>query len=72
MEKNEAMEKLVKENEDFIHAPKFGNSLNKFLAKVEKYPENASIGKMLLLTEEQVEELYQESIKAIKEEVNPE
>ena len=70
MEKSE-MEKKILEDEDFIHAPKFGNSLNKFLAKTENLLENGAIGRLLLVTAEEVERLYQESVIRLKKEMNP-
>lgn len=65
------MEKKILEDEDFIHAPKFGNSLNKFLAKTENLLENGAIGRLLLVTAEEVERLYQESVIRLKKEMNP-
>ena len=70
MEKSE-MEKKILEDEDFIHAPKFGNSLNKFLAKTENLLENGAVGRLLLITAEEVERLYQESVVELKKEMNP-
>lgn len=63
------MEKRVREDEDFIHAPKHQNSLNKFLAKAENPCENGSIGRLLLISPEEVEKLYQESIVQLREEM---
>ena len=60
------MEKKIREDEDFIHAPKCQNSLNKFLAKLEKPLENGSVGRLLLIPTEQVEEIYQESIVELR------
>lgn len=68
MDKSE-MQKKIKENEDFIHAPKFGNSLNKYLAKTDNMLENSSIGRLLLLSEEEVEQVYLESVEALKKEM---
>ena len=70
MEKSE-MERKILEEEDFINAPKYGNSLNKLLAKSENPCENNSIGRLLLITPEKVEEIYQESVEKLKEEMNP-
>lgn len=71
VEKNDAMRKLIEEDEDFINAPKFGNSLEKFLAKSENILENGAIGRLLLLSEEQVEEIYQESVVELRKAINP-
>lgn len=66
MEKSD-MEKRVREDEDFIHSPKHQNSLNKYLAKMENPLENGAIGRLLLITSEEVEDLYQESVIELKE-----
>ena len=63
------MEKKVREEEDFIHSPKFGNSLKRFLAKMDNPPENTTIGRLLLLPEEEVERLYQESIVILRQKI---
>ena len=60
------MEKKIREEEDFINAPKFGNSINKLLAKTDKVLENHTVGKLLLLSEKEVEDLYEESIAEIR------
>ena len=65
MERSE-MEQKIKEEEDFIHAPKFGNSLNKFLVKTEVPLENGVIARLLMISEEQVEELYEESVEKLR------
>lgn len=61
------MEKKVREEEDFIHSPKFGNSMKKYLAKMENPPENTTIGRLLMLPEDEVERLYQESVVMLRE-----
>lgn len=61
VEKTE-MEKKIKEEEDFIHSPKHQNSLNKFLTKNENPLENGAISRLLLITSEEVEAIYQESV----------
>jgi hypothetical protein len=70
MEKSE-MEKKIHNEEDFVHAPKFGNSLNKVLAKTDNVLENNAIGRLLLLSADEVEKIYQESIVELKKELNP-
>lgn len=66
MEKDEILQKVLEE-EDFIRAPKFGNSLNKFLAKTDKILENGAIGKLLQIPAEEVEKIYQESVEILRE-----
>ena len=65
------MEKKIKEDADFVHAPKFGNSLNKFLAKTDNLLENNAIGRLLLIPADEVERIYQESIVELRKEMNP-
>ncbi len=61
MEKSDILKKILEE-EDFIHAPKHQNSLQKFLAKNDNLLENHAIGRLLLLSPEEVENIYQQSI----------
>jgi hypothetical protein len=61
------MEKKVREDEDFIHSPKHQNSLNKYLTKMENPLENGAIGRLLLITSEEVEDLYQNSVVELKD-----
>lgn len=65
------MEKKIKEDSDYIHAPKHQNSLQKFVVKMEKPLENGAIGRLLLISSEEVEKLYEESITELKKEMNP-
>ena len=69
MEKSEEMQKKIREEEDFIHAPKFGNSLNKFLAKNGDPLQNNTIGRLLMISEEEVEQIYEESVVILREEM---
>lgn len=53
-------------DEDFIDYPKFKNSLSKL---IEKYPDGVdteTIAKVLNMTEEEVEETYQNAILKLK------
>ena len=70
VEKDNILKKILEED-DFIHAPKFGNSLNKFLAKNDNLLENGSIGRLLLIPESEVERIYQESIAELRKEMVP-
>jgi len=63
------MERKIKEDEDYIHSPKYQNSLNKLLAKTENPLENAAIARILLLSEEEVDRLYKESVQKLREEM---
>jgi hypothetical protein len=70
VDKSEMINKILSED-DFIHAPKFGNSLQKFLAKTDHLLENGAIGRLLLIPPEEVERIYEESVKELKKEMNP-
>ena len=70
VEKDNILKKILEE-EDFVHAPKFGNSLNKFLAKTDHLLQNGTIGKLLMIPEEEVERLYQESIVLLRKDMCP-
>ena len=61
----------IKEEEDYIRAPKFGNSLTTFLLKSENADslENASIARLLMISEEEVEKLYNESIEMLRKDM---
>lgn len=63
------MEKKIREDEDFIKAPKHQNSLNKYLAKNDDLLHNRAIGKLLLIHEDEVERIYQESIVELRKEM---
>ena len=56
----------IEEDEDFIDYPKFKNSLSKL---IEKYPEGVdkeTIAKVLMMSEEEVEETYASAIKKLQ------
>ena len=63
------MEKKIKEDPDFIHSPKHGNSLQKFLAKNDRILEDSAVGRLLLIPSEEVERIYQESIVELRKEM---
>ncbi len=56
----------IMEEDDFIKAPKYGNSLNKYLAKNDRILENKAISRLLLISEQEVERLYQEAIVELR------
>ena len=68
MEKDELKKKILEE-EDFIRAPKHQNSLNKFVAKNDKLLQNEAIGRLLLISPEEVEEIYQQSILELRKDM---
>lgn len=68
MEKNELQQKILEE-EDYVRAPKFSNSLSKFLSKNSDGVENATIARLLMISEEEVEKLFQEAVVILREEM---
>ena len=72
MDRDEIVKK-IKEEEDYIRSPKFGNSLNKYLAKnpdgVQIKETVKPIGRLLLINEDEVEALYQSAVDLLREEM---
>jgi uncharacterized protein YdcH (DUF465 family) len=60
------LKKLILENEDFIKSFKHSNSLAKFLARNPKELDNYTISKLLMVTEEEIEKIYQESVDKMR------
>lgn len=67
-DKDELQQKVLTE-EDYVRAPKFSNSLAKFVARNNDGVENATIARLLMIPEEQVEEIYQEAIVKLREDM---
>ena len=68
MDKNEAKKKILEE-EDFVHFPKLMNSLSKFLAKNPENIKNATIARLLLISPDEVDKIYEEAIELLKKEM---
>lgn len=66
MDKKEIKERVLEE-EDFIKCPKYNNSLQKFLSRHTEGVENATISRLLLLDDAEIEQIYQEAIKLLQE-----
>lgn len=66
----EDISKRIQSEEDYIRAPKFQNSLTKFVSKNDEGVDNAAIARALMLTEEKVEELYEESVAMLREQMS--
>ena len=62
----EDFKKKIMEEPDFIKSHKHGNSLAKFLARNPNQLEDAAIARLLMITEEEVEAIYQKCIDKIK------
>lgn len=67
-DKSELQQKVLEE-EDYVRAPKFSNSLTKFLARNSDGVENATIARLLMIPEEQVEKIHQEAVEMLREEM---
>ena len=65
MDKNELMQKIETE-EDFIKYPKLNNSLVRFLDEHPNGVDDATIARLMAMTEEQVEELYQQALVELR------
>ena len=66
MDKDEAIKKIA-EDPDYIKCPKYGNSLVKFLSKNSDGVEDSIIAKLLIISKEKVQEIYEEAIKKLRE-----
>lgn len=66
-ENKEDLQQKVLTEEDYVRAPKFSNSLVKFIARNSDGVENATIARLLMIPEEQVEEIYAEAVLKLRE-----
>lgn len=67
MKDKKMLKKKIMEDKDFIYCPRLGNSLSKL---IEKYPDgvdNERIQKILLLSEKEVNDIYESAIKKLKD-----
>lgn len=61
------LKKKIMEDGDFIYCPRLGNSLSKL---IERYPDGVDddrIQKILLLSEKEVNEIYESAIRKLRE-----
>jgi hypothetical protein len=63
------IKKRILEEEDYIRCPKCANSLSKFIMKNSEGIENSAIARLLMMTEEEVEKIYQEAIQMLKDDM---
>jgi len=68
MDNNENKQRVLNE-EDYIRSPKFSNSLAKYTARNSEGVDNSTIARLLLISEEEVEQLYQEAIQMLRDEM---
>jgi hypothetical protein len=65
MDKSELIKRILQE-EDYIRCPKFSNSLNKFLSRNFDGVENSTIARLLMMSEDEVEKIYEEAIAKLR------
>lgn len=68
-EDKEDLQQKVQTEEDYVRAPKFSNSLAKFVARNSDGVENATIARLLMIPEDQVEEIYAEAVEMLRQEM---
>ena len=64
-DKKTVKEKIMEE-EDFIYCPRLGNSLKTLIDKNPEGVSNERISKVLMLTIEEVEELYESALEKFR------
>lgn len=65
MDKQEIKKKVLEE-EDYIKSPKYSNSLNKFMIRNSRLLTDATIARLLVLSEEEIENIYKDSVERLK------
>lgn len=60
------IKKRIQEEDDYIKCIKFNNSINKLLSQFSDGIENSGIAKYLMISEEEVEKIYQEAVEMLK------
>jgi hypothetical protein len=68
IDKTEIQHRIATE-EDYIRCPKCGNSLSKFTLKNSEGVENSIIARLLMVTEEEVEKIYQEAVQMLRDDM---
>ncbi len=66
MENRDELIKKILEDEDYIKAPKYGNSVAKFVAKNPDGADNKLIARVLLMTEDEVDKIVEEAVEMIR------
>jgi len=66
MKNADQLRKKIAKDDDFIYCPRLGNSLNKLLEKNPDGVDDKRMSKLLLMTEEEIEQTYQSAIGKIK------
>lgn len=61
------VQKRVREEEDYVRCPKLNNSLERFLNKNPDGVENHIVARLLAMSEQEVQELYEEAVEMMRE-----
>ena len=67
----ETIKQKIELEEDFIFHPRSANSLSKLLDKHPQGLSNEEIAKVMLMSEDEVEDTYQSAIKKLQKILNP-
>lgn len=62
----EDIKKRILEESDYIKCPKYWNSLNKYLISNSGTVEDSTIARFLMISEEEVQDIYQECVDKLK------
>jgi DNA-directed RNA polymerase specialized sigma24 family protein len=65
MDKSELIKRILQE-EDYIRCRKFSNSLNEFLSRNFDGVKNSTIARLLMMSEDEVEKIYEEAIAKLR------
>lgn len=63
------IQRRIATEEDYVRCPKFGNSLSKFTTKNSEGIENSTIARLLMMSEEEVEKVYQEAVQMLRDDM---
>lgn len=66
------IKKRIATDTDYVRCPKFSNSLTKFLQKNPDGVEDNTIARLLMIPEDEIEEIYQEAVSALRESMKKE
>lgn len=62
----EDIQELIRTNEDFIHCPRLGNSLEKLIEKNPEGVKDDRIAKVLLMSEEEVKGIFAKALVKLR------
>lgn len=63
------VQRRVREEEDYVRCPKLNNSLERFLSKSPDGVENNVIARLLAMSEQEVQELYEEAVEMLRDQM---